>query len=63
MDEKDKKEKVSSLQVLICAGPSKSGQAGLLPKKTVQKSKQGRQSKKMAEQTGKQRLFQGTGTC
>ena len=53
MDEKDKKEKVSSLQAVIYTGPSKSKQAVLLLKATMPKSKQSRQPEKVVKQTGK----------
>ena len=53
MDEKDKKEKVSSLQAVIYTGPSKSKQAALLLKAPMSESKQSRQPEKVVKQTGK----------
>ena len=49
MDEKDKKEKVSSLQAIIYTGPSKSKQAALLFKAFMPESKQNRQPEKVAD--------------
>ena len=57
MDEKNKKEKVSSLQAIIYTGPSKSKQAVLLLKALMPESKQSRQPEKVAAQTGKQGLL------
>ena len=58
MDETDQKEKVSSLQAVVCTGPSEPEQAELLFRGSVPKSQQGGQPEKMAEQTGKQGIFQ-----
>lgn len=49
MNGKNKKEKVSSLQMVICAGSSESGETKLLSEKPLPKSQQESQSKKMAE--------------
>jgi len=50
VNEKNKKEKVPSLQMLIRARSSKLGKTKVLSKRPLPKSKQENQSKKMAEQ-------------